>query len=169
MRVVAWILLLLVVALITTAVLPPLLPGALRPDLFALLIVFLALRGRRDQFLQLCWLIGLFKDVLTGAHLGTTALFYLLAAFALLRLRRFLNTHTVRARILLGFGVALLPEAALAAPALVHLPLSVALAALKPLLFSALITGALTPIVLLLLDPLRGRLGQRRLVVFGIR
>ena len=169
MRVAAWILLLLAFALLTTAIFPPLLPAALRPDLFALLILFLALRGRRDHFLQLCWLIGLFKDILSGAHLGATALLYLFAALALLRLRRFLNTHTIRARILLAFGVAFFPEAVLVAPGLVHLPLAGALVALKPLLFSALLTAALTPVVFLLLEPLRGPLGQRRRVVFGIR
>ena len=163
-----WLILLLGAVLLSTAVFPVALPAPLRPDLFALLLIFLALRSRKDHLLQTCWLLGLLKDIVSGTHLGATALIYLLAAVALLRLRRVLNTRTLRARILLGFAVPLATELLLLAPALIHPNLTILSAIGNTLLPSALLTAALTPLALALLDPLRPRLGLRRRAVFGL-
>lgn len=169
MRFATWLILLLGIILLCTAVFPAVLPPLLRPDLFAILIIFLALRGRRDHILQTCWLIGLLKDIVSGAHLGAYALIYLLAALALLRLRRLLNTRTARAQILLGFAVPFTTEILLLAPALIHSRPLLISAALKTLIPAALITAGLTPIVLILLDHIKPQLGLHKRVVFGLR
>ena len=169
MRLVTWLILLLGIILLCTAVFPAVLPPLLRPDLFAILLIFLALRGRRDLLLQTCWLIGLLKDIVSGTHLGAYALIYLLAALAILRLRRLLNTRTARARVLLGFAVPFAAEILLLAPAFIHRPPLFISAALKTLISSALVTAGLTPFAIVLLDRMRHPLGLHKRVVFGLR
>ena len=169
MRMINRLLFSLGIILLSTAVFPKLLPPAFRPDLFAVLVIFLVLRFRRDKLLQTCWCIGFAKDILSGGPLGAMALAYLIIAVILLPMQRILNTRRGVSLALFGFGVAFACELALLAPALVHANGVLVQDALFTLFLASLATAAVTPIGVALLDRLKRPLGLDRRIVFGMR
>lgn len=169
MRLRNWLLLLLTATLLGTVVLPETLPPALRPDLFAMLAVFLMLRARRDQMLQFCWFTGFARDLASGGPLGAMALLYLLAAALLVHRQRLLNPRHPLPQALLAFCVAFFTEAVLLAPAALHAERALVTDALATLFIASLVTAALTPIATLVLDQFKQWLGLERWFVFGAR
>ena len=74
-------------ALMASAVLPMFLSEAWQPDVFALVMVFAALRAPRREALSYAWVIGLIRDAVSGGPLGAYALAYLVASACILRMR----------------------------------------------------------------------------------
>jgi len=158
-----WLLLLLAAALLTTAVLPVALSPRFRPDPFAVLLVFVGIRARRDEVLPVGWLTGLARDLAAGGHPGVQALTCLALAAAIFRLRRPVNTRHPIAQAAMGGGTVILMEAPFIARAGIGLPPALVTDALGTLLGAATITAVLTPPALWLLDRLNRwvRLGRR--------
>ena len=167
MRLGNWLLLLVIAALLSTAVFPIAARPMFRPDLFAVLVVFVTPRARRDEVLQLCWLTGLLKDIISGGPLGATALLYLVMGLALVKARRIMNLRAAMPQVLSGFALAFATEAVLLAPAALGANRALLFGALKTLLSVSLITGVVTPLVIWFLDRLERWLGLRRRIVFG--
>ena len=80
-------LLLGVVALAATVAPPALVEGAWRPDLFAILLVYAALRAPKRAALAWAWAVGLARDVSAGGSFGVHASLALVAAFVIVHVR----------------------------------------------------------------------------------
>jgi rod shape-determining protein MreD len=148
--------------LLCTTVFPVLLPPVFRPDLFAILLIFISLTARRDRVFRMAWLTGFLRDIVSGAPLGTTALLYLIASAILLRGRRSLDLHQPLPLVTAAFLIALSTE-------LLTLPLYALPNTYGTLVLASLATGATTPIAIWLLDRIKGWLGLRQRPVFGLR
>ena len=169
MRIGNWLLVLLALTLLGTVVLAQLLPAELRPDLFAVALVFLCLRARRDRLMPTAWLTGLLKDVVMGSPLGASALLYLAFAMVILRIRRMLNTRRPGTRVILAFAIAFLGEGLLLLPAALRSEWGLIGDAVLKLTMVSAMTAGLAPLVVWVLDAGRGWLGMKRWMVFGVR
>ncbi len=75
------------------------------PDLFLIVAVYGGLRARRDRAMLLGWAAGLCKDLFCVSPLGLHALLFLLAAFGLTQMRRYLFHRRWSVRFVLVFAV----------------------------------------------------------------
>jgi len=143
MRPANWLLALAGISLFGSVALPRYVPAPLRPDLFAVLTVFVALRARPEQALALGWFAGLASDLLSGGALGGAALGHLFAAAAILRMRRLVDPRAALTQVMVGILAGLLAGAG-------HAMGTAIAAGVVPspgvLLGSALATGLATPI-----------------------
>ncbi len=57
------------------------------PDLFLMLVIFLALYADKEQALLCAWIAGLGKDISTAGRLGFYAFLFMAAAFFIIRIR----------------------------------------------------------------------------------
>jgi len=57
------------------------------PDLFLLLVIFLALYADKEQALLCAWIAGLARDISSAGRLGFHALLFMGAAFLIIRVR----------------------------------------------------------------------------------
>ena len=141
-------------------------PQRIMPDLLLLLAVVLAFRGSADEILPACWILGLAKDLTSGAPLGCYAFSFGLLGLLIVYLRELLygdNAWTLAAVTLAGsflieqfvFWVCLM-KGMYNGPSYPGITLSV--------MFSALFTSALTPYGQWMINKLHRRLGlpQRR-------
>jgi len=87
MKILPVFILLGVVALAATVAAPTLLEGAWRPDLFAILLVYVALRAPKRAALAWAWAVGLARDVSAGGSFGVHASLALVAAFVIVHFR----------------------------------------------------------------------------------
>ena len=113
MRLGGWFLALTVVVLLACGPLPRYLPPGWRPDLFVILVTFVALRaepGQAADALTLCWMTGLAKDLLSAGPVGEYALLYLAAGAAFLRVRPALGARSAAAGAALAWAAALFTE-----------------------------------------------------------
>ena len=164
MRLSGLMILLAAAILAASILLPRYAPGWMGVDVFAFLLVFLAIRAPTEETLPLCWFTGLVRDLLSGGPLGGYALLYLLAGVVLLRVRAATDTRMFLTRAALVFSVALVTDAVWLAKSQGVLAFwRVAGLSLR----MALMTGAMAPVVLWLLDRFAKRLGIRRGYVFG--
>ena len=167
MKLANWFLVLLVFALLGSVAIPRYVPESFRPDLFVIMMVFVAICAPRDEALPLCWLIGLAKDLVSGEPLGGYAVLHLAAGFAILRARDATNTRLVVVQALLGFLAALGTES-------LHFLIASARARLRPtygdlrtLVMASLLTALLAPICVWALRRFTARLRLRRRYRFG--
>jgi rod shape-determining protein MreD len=113
MRSGSWLLALVIVALLACGPLPRYVPPGWRPDLFVILVAFVALRaqpGRASEALALCWMTGLAKDLLSAGPVGQYALLYLAAGAALARVRPALGARSAAAGAALAWAAAFATE-----------------------------------------------------------
>ena len=113
MRVGSWLLALAVVALLACGPLPRHLPPGWRPDLFVILVVFVALRApaeRAAEALALCWMTGLAKDLLSSGPVGQYALLCLAAGAAIGRSRPAWGASSAAAGAALAWAAAFATE-----------------------------------------------------------
>lgn len=78
-----WTMLLLGAVLLQTSVLPDYLLSFYKPDLFLVLMVFLALRASIATSLPAAYGLGLLKDCLSGLYLGLNAFSFLIVYLVL--------------------------------------------------------------------------------------
>lgn len=154
-------------ALLGSVAIPRHVPEPFRPDVFAILLVFAAIRAPRREVFLLCWLTGLAKDLLAGGPPGGYALLYAAAAYAILRARRLANSNIAPVQGGLGFLAALGTESLYCAAACMQARTLPASGDLRTLLTTALLTGLLTPGCVWLLDRIAGRPGLQREYHFG--
>ena len=161
MRAGRWLMALAGVSLLGSVALPRWLPEAARPDLFIILVLFPALWIEPRLALPFCWLTGLARDLLSAGPLGEYALIYLLAGLALLPVRRFAGPRQPLANVGLGFLAAFATGWASVGMNWLWAGLSPAPGAARTLALSSLVTAAVTPFCLALLDRLKPRRRHR--------
>ena len=162
MRIFNWFIVLLGLSLLGTVALPRYVPGAWRPDVFLLLILFTALYAETEEALSLCWIVGFAKDLLTIAPMGQYALLGLALGFAVVRTRQQVDTRAAIPQMALGFlgysvteGIALLADG-------FRLGAWPDSATRQGLFTAAMVTGLAAPFLMRLMDALGGWLGTRR-------
>ena len=156
-----WFLTLAATALLASVTIPRYTAEAWRPDLFAIMAIFVALRGGTEEVLPLCWVTGLVKDLLSAGPLGQYALLYLLAGMAILHLRSFLNARMAAVHAGLAFSIAFLTES-ISAWAGAAFGLWSPSGTLRGILTAAIVTACLAPLVIGTLDRMGKWLGVRR-------
>ena len=118
-RFIAYLLIGFVLLFLQTSVLPRILPAALRPDLFIILIVYLSLA---ETFLRgsfIAWLAGCFKDVFAGSVLGFHGIVLLISFLIIKGTERRLNTESSLLLIILVFFGTVLERTLMAATLLI--------------------------------------------------
>lgn len=167
MRTSGFLFLLVVFSVVASVVLPPYVTDILRPDVFVILMVFLALRVPRRRALSLCWFTGLARDLVSSGPLGGSALLYLIAAWLVLRLRSETESRPVLSYVpyafVISFAVGLVWLVTGALSSGVH----PAMGNLYVLLMSSLATAAVMPLCAWVLDRSSRWLGIRRRTPFG--
>ena len=133
------------VSLLASVVLPRYLPAALRPDLFVILTVFLAMRAPREEALPLCWCTGLVSDLLSCGPLGVYALLHMTVALAILRTRASVDPRLAVTYAMFGFLASLMTGAANLGVISLHAERWPRGAMLGVVLTSSLVTGGLAP------------------------
>ncbi len=162
-----WCLVFLGLSLLGSTAVPCYLPEALRPDLFVVMTVFLAVRAPTSEALPLCWFTGLGKDLLSGGPLGGYALLYLTVGLAMLWVRSSPGARSALAYAVLGCLAYLVTESVYLGVASAHAGVWPAGRALRALLTASLVTAGLTPVCVWGLDRLGGWLGTRKRYRFG--
>ena len=156
-----WFLTLAATALLASVAIPRYTSEAWRPDLFAIMAIFVALRGGVEEALPLCWVTGLVKDLLSAGPLGQYALLYLLAGMAVLHLRSFLNPRVAAVHAALTFSVAFLTES-ISAWAGAAAGLWPAPETFRGILTASMVTACLAPLMIGTLDRMGKWLGIQR-------
>ena len=161
------LLVLIVVSLTGSAVLPPLLPAAVRPDCFVILMVFLAVRASRREALVLCWFTGLARDLLSSGRLGGYALLYLVAALAIGRIRSEARSRPAVSYAPYAFAATFITGAAGSLAGGLHSGVPLGWAGWGVLATVSLATALVMAPSAWALDRLAGGLGLRRRYRFG--
>jgi rod shape-determining protein MreD len=162
MRSLNWAILLIVAAALAWTALPRYVGGGLRPDLLLILVVFTALSAPPEDALAFSWFAGFVKDLLTVGPLGEYALLYLLLAAALLRVKTMFDTRVALSRLVIGAAAHFLCEGTYAVTEGLRTGFWPDAATRNLLLGSAVVTGALTPLLCRPLDRIGGWLGLER-------
>jgi len=158
---------LVIVALASTVAVPALVEGAWRPDLFAIMLVYAALRAPKREALGWAWAVGLARDMSAGGSFGVHALLCLVAAFVIVHARTETENRLLASYVpwvaavaaVLGAADCTLMAARGCAPALG--------AAARGIALSATATMLLSLPCMWLLNRLNAWLGIRRRYRFG--
>ena len=138
-------------------------PQDIIPDLLLLVGVVLAFRGRPNEALLGCWILGLIKDLSSEAVLGSYALSFGVMALLILRLRDvFYGYHTVALMLLTLLGGFLIEQAVFTLGLLRGYGTDNYRQLTLEMLLSALLTAALAPYGQWLLMKMHRQLGLQR-------
>ena len=134
-------------AVVQTAIVPALAVDDIRPDLMICLVVFGSLRARWQDMLAANCVLGLLKDVYCAAPIGTFGLLFLLAGLLLSLAGRHVFSEHPLVQIAAAFVAALACDAAAAGLLKVLHDLPTAAPLLERALWGAVYTALAAPIV----------------------
>jgi len=156
----SWLLILLLFCLVGPVAVPRYVPGFLRPDCFIIMLVLVAVHAPDKQALGLCWLSGFARDLMSGGALGAYALLYLVAGFAIVRLRSTTNLRPFLVQAATGFLAAFGIELVYFTVAFLRSSAWPAADIVRILFTASLATGILAAVCSRLLE--RSGIGRRR-------
>ncbi len=112
MRPANWLIVLVGISVFASVVVPRYMPAPLRPDLFVVLTVFIAMRARAEEAVAFCWFTGLASDLLSSGPVGGGALTHMAVALVILKLRSLIDVRMALTQVVFGLIAGLLAGAA---------------------------------------------------------